>query len=512
MQAIMFPTSSPAPASSAGRAPAGKSDGPSFIDVLTGVTGLDKAPGGDSAETAPAEETDSTETVEEGAPVEGEVPGETPVEAEDAAEVAAAVAGIVLGVTTPDPSAPATTSDAAVISEVTDAALSGIAATTVDAASAEDKAGATTTAAAPTPTTDTADAEGVTTPAIPTTVVPATAAKTANPVATPAPPPDEAVPVAPVAEAAPPVESKTPVTTTPAPATTTDALRNDPIALAMSAAAVKSTAKPADLSVGMRRFQIAEAKAASAEAETAKESEAMDAAEAGEPLESARPLSSVAKATPAQPTSTTGGVPLADAPVGVSPAAPVTSAAPDGSGTQGVGLAAGASPSPPATAEAVAATAASQASAPETPDVHGVSEQALRHLRLLAHAEGGQTIRVRLVPETLGELHLEVHRQGDTITVRMASANPAVRDALESQAQQIQQTLQKDGVQHVRVEISQGLNTNADAGGRAQEQAQHARAQQTARGYAPPGGSTQSAVNTQVQRTAQHTGNLNLFI
>ena len=74
----------------------------------------------------------------------------------------------------------------------------------------------------------------------------------------------------------------------------------------------------------------------------------------------------------------------------------------------------------------------------------------------LMQQEGVKTMRLRLMPEHLGEIHIEIHGHGDTMRVRMVSANPAVRDALESQMGDLRQALQKQGLSLDTVTVDAG--------------------------------------------------------
>jgi flagellar hook-length control protein FliK len=64
----------------------------------------------------------------------------------------------------------------------------------------------------------------------------------------------------------------------------------------------------------------------------------------------------------------------------------------------------------------------------------------------LMQQEGTRTMRLILVPENLGKLQIEIQGTGDTMRVRLISANPAVRDALESQMGSLKDALQKQGL------------------------------------------------------------------
>lgn len=64
----------------------------------------------------------------------------------------------------------------------------------------------------------------------------------------------------------------------------------------------------------------------------------------------------------------------------------------------------------------------------------------------LMQQEGARTMRLRLVPENLGELQIEIQGTGDAMKVRLISGNPAVRDALESQMGELKDAMQKQGL------------------------------------------------------------------
>lgn len=64
----------------------------------------------------------------------------------------------------------------------------------------------------------------------------------------------------------------------------------------------------------------------------------------------------------------------------------------------------------------------------------------------LMQQEGTRTMRLILVPENLGKLQIEIQGTGDSMRVRLISANPAVRDALESQMGSLKDALQKQGL------------------------------------------------------------------
>ncbi|MBX3180767.1 MAG: flagellar hook-length control protein FliK [Candidatus Hydrogenedentes bacterium] len=78
----------------------------------------------------------------------------------------------------------------------------------------------------------------------------------------------------------------------------------------------------------------------------------------------------------------------------------------------------------------------------------------------LMQQEGARSMRLRIVPEHLGELRIEIHGAGDTLRVRMIAASATVRDALDSQMADLRQAFQKQGLNLNNVTVDAG------AGGR----------------------------------------------
>lgn len=64
----------------------------------------------------------------------------------------------------------------------------------------------------------------------------------------------------------------------------------------------------------------------------------------------------------------------------------------------------------------------------------------------LMQQEGAHSMRLRLVPENLGDIQIEIQGTGDRLQVRLISSNPAVRDALENQMSNLKDALQKQGL------------------------------------------------------------------
>lgn len=69
---------------------------------------------------------------------------------------------------------------------------------------------------------------------------------------------------------------------------------------------------------------------------------------------------------------------------------------------------------------------------------------------------------VRLVPEHLGELKLDVTSSGDVLSVRVASASAPVRQAIESQLHVLREALARDGFDQLRMTVTSSQNGSAD--------------------------------------------------
>jgi len=77
-----------------------------------------------------------------------------------------------------------------------------------------------------------------------------------------------------------------------------------------------------------------------------------------------------------------------------------------------------------------------------------------------------KTLTLRLVPESLGELRLEVTSSvGDTVNVRLISANPAVRAVLGGELPELRALLAREGIGVSQVSVSNGMTPGTGADG-----------------------------------------------
>jgi len=154
----------------------------------------------------------------------------------------------------------------------------------------------------------------------------------------------------------------------------------------------------------------------------------------------------------------------------------------------------------------------------EVPSSHAtletVSAHTVRNVRYLV-LKGERTITVRLAPESLGEMRLDVQSGGDGLSMRLASANPAVRDALETQVHGLREALARDGISVAKVEISSTMSYMADSGSRFHEETgQPPQAVMVRASFAAEHAYTNAhAEDTSVlRRASMHDGPLNVFV
>lgn len=152
----------------------------------------------------------------------------------------------------------------------------------------------------------------------------------------------------------------------------------------------------------------------------------------------------------------------------------------------------------------------------EKTTAQALPEQALRGARfLLNNAE--QTIRIRLMPESLGEVRLEVVAAKGDVTVKLASANAAVREILQTHAPGLQHAIAQDNAGNVRVTVTADIGSSAWLSSNAQrntgQQDPNAQAQANHRSAAPSLYRNANPTTPETpRREAAHAGNLNVYV
>jgi flagellar hook-length control protein FliK len=81
-------------------------------------------------------------------------------------------------------------------------------------------------------------------------------------------------------------------------------------------------------------------------------------------------------------------------------------------------------------------------------------------------ARGGMEVRLRLHPESLGEVRVAVRWEGGLLSARLEAATPAARDALESGSEALRASLQEQGIPLDRLSIAVRTDVQSQAQGR----------------------------------------------
>ncbi len=139
-----------------------------------------------------------------------------------------------------------------------------------------------------------------------------------------------------------------------------------------------------------------------------------------------------------------------------------------------------------------------------------VQVQAVRNVRYLVD-RNGHVMSVRLVPESLGELHIQVQTRGDEMTVRLVSSNPLVRDALEDQMAGLRQALTRPGGPVPEVQVAAHMGQSFSPGGDTrQDQGQGGSA--TRYDPTPPVDAATGAGKSSPKERQGQDGSLNLLV
>jgi flagellar hook-length control protein FliK len=89
----------------------------------------------------------------------------------------------------------------------------------------------------------------------------------------------------------------------------------------------------------------------------------------------------------------------------------------------------------------------SQPAAQQPPvDPNDVVDQVLQGIRMNTLSDGSQTVRMRLVPESLGSVTVNLQVQGSSVNATMTAQNTDVRDALLANQQMLTRSLADAGL------------------------------------------------------------------
>jgi flagellar hook-length control protein FliK len=142
----------------------------------------------------------------------------------------------------------------------------------------------------------------------------------------------------------------------------------------------------------------------------------------------------------------------------------------------------------------------------------------VRQVRFSSAEGGGEhTFTVQLVPKSLGHVQLEVTTGQQGVSVHLITANPAAKEALEGQMSVLRDTLNKNGYEVNRLQVTSGqpgtsqFSFNQSA---ADSRTQNDGAPRLISGY--PGAAASAAdasgAAAKVARPNWHSGQLNVFV
>jgi flagellar hook-length control protein FliK len=90
----------------------------------------------------------------------------------------------------------------------------------------------------------------------------------------------------------------------------------------------------------------------------------------------------------------------------------------------------------------------------DRPTLRDLGDFTVRSVRYMSAEQGSKMIKVRLIPESLGELRLEVTSLEHSVRVRLTSANQVVRHVLEGQLSGLREALARDGIELAELTVA----------------------------------------------------------
>ncbi|MFO7975981.1 MAG: flagellar hook-length control protein FliK [Candidatus Hydrogenedentota bacterium] len=142
-----------------------------------------------------------------------------------------------------------------------------------------------------------------------------------------------------------------------------------------------------------------------------------------------------------------------------------------------------------------------------------MADLAVKSVRYLAF-EGEKSLRVRLVPESLGEVRVELVSVRNELHLKLVSGNGAVREAMEQGSQMLRNVLARDGVNIVRVTVTPDGGVSDGSGSFSGKGATDGNAQYASRDggqWDRPYGGDQRASDRRSARPPYHEGLLSLY-
>ena len=85
--------------------------------------------------------------------------------------------------------------------------------------------------------------------------------------------------------------------------------------------------------------------------------------------------------------------------------------------------------------------------------------------------DGSYQVTIRLQPEDLGAVHVELHLEGSTVNVSLHADGDATRDMLRQNLDQLRQQLESGGLSTGRFDVGSGPASDGEGGTTGQERA-----------------------------------------
>jgi flagellar hook-length control protein FliK len=152
--------------------------------------------------------------------------------------------------------------------------------------------------------------------------------------------------------------------------------------------------------------------------------------------------------------------------------------------------------------------------APERSSLEALPRDMVRSVRYMVTHEVS-SMKLRLVPESLGEVRVEVIHRGAELSVRLHAVDPVVRDTLEAHAGHLRESLQREGLGVARVEVGTQDAAAQQGPGRGTGHAEESAARAYLRALrldAELVTGTQEAARPPFRRMRAHAGALNVFV
>ena len=150
----------------------------------------------------------------------------------------------------------------------------------------------------------------------------------------------------------------------------------------------------------------------------------------------------------------------------------------------------------------------------ERTEIGNVGEVTVRSIRYLA-TNGRQTYTIKLIPESLGEIRVDVTKSPEEMSIRLASANPMVREVLEGQIQTLREALEQDGIDVGSVSVTGETGIAQEGFGQRGHQDSYPAQSRVAFQLSGAGRSSDSGLGAEASsrvRASHHIGDLNVFV